>query len=458
VTNQNDNTVSVLLSRSNETYAPKADYKVGSAPLAIVSGDFNGDHIPDLAVVNSQDGTISVLLGLGDGTFSGQVPYPTGTLPIAIVAADINGDHKLDLAIANQTDGTVSLLLGNGDGAFLAQPPSAAVSSPVRPATGDFNGDGAPDLVALNAMGSLSLLLSNGTGSFTASVASVGPSGGEMAVDDFNNDGNLDIVAILPDNGAVVILLGNGSGGFQSVRTGLMSQPFGVAVGDFNHDGKLDLAVGGGNGVGSNIGILLGKGDGTFQPPVVNGCRGAMVTLAVADFNNDNYADLAALDAFDNKIVLFLGQGNGTLDRHLDLTLPASAGVAGGVVADFNGDSKLDAAVTQYNQNGNTITGFISTLAGNGDGTFQQPVVTQVPGIGIDQLVAGDFNHDGKADIANAFVPATGGISVVLGNGDGTFGAAIANPANIPGLTARNMFGGDFNNDGKSDLGLFTGV
>lgn len=130
VANKSDNSVSVVLSRSDGSFAPKVDYLVGTAPVALVSGDFNGDHIPDLAVVNSQDNTVSILLGVGDGTFNSQVTYPTGTLPVAIVTADFNGDKKLDLAIANQADGTVSILLGNGDGTFQPQSTAASVPSP----------------------------------------------------------------------------------------------------------------------------------------------------------------------------------------------------------------------------------------------------------------------------------------------------------------------------------------
>src|SRR5436309_384546 len=112
VANESDDTVSVVLSRPNGSFAPKVDYNVGAAPVALVCGDFNGDHIPDLAVVNSQDNTVSVLLGTGGGTFNSHVTYPTGTSPIAIVAADFSGDNKLDLAVANKGDGTVSVLPG----------------------------------------------------------------------------------------------------------------------------------------------------------------------------------------------------------------------------------------------------------------------------------------------------------------------------------------------------------
>lgn len=217
-----------------------------------------------------------------------------------------------------------------------------------------------------------------------------------MAIGDFNNDGRLEIAATNPISNELVILLGNGSGDFQSLSTDISIAPVTVAVGDFNHDGKLDLAVGAGNGYPSSILILLGNGDGTFQPAISNGFSGAAPQIAVGDFNNDNYLDLAAVATIDSAIVIFLGQGNGIVGGHVDLTLPASGGIAGAAAADFNGDGKLDVSVAQFNQNGQAISGFIAVLPGNGDGTFQQPVSTQVPNIGIGQMVAGDFDGDGR--------------------------------------------------------------
>lgn len=111
VVNQNDNTVSVILSTTGGSFASKVDYPVGASPVAIVSGDFNGDGSLDLAVVNSQDNTISTLLGSATGLFSPQQTFPTGAMPVSIVAVDLNSDKRLDLATANQTDGTVSVLL-----------------------------------------------------------------------------------------------------------------------------------------------------------------------------------------------------------------------------------------------------------------------------------------------------------------------------------------------------------
>jgi hypothetical protein len=455
VVNEGDNTVSILLSRPDGSFARKVDYKVGTAPVAIVSGDFNGDRIPDLAVINGQDNTVSLLIGVGNGTFKSQVTYSTGSSPAGIVTADFNGNHILDLAVANQGSATVSILLGRGDGTFQPQLTTATVSNPIAVASGDLNKDGRPDLVVINAQGDLSLLLNNGSGGFTASGFSIGPSAGGLALGDFNKDGNLDIVATNPASGELVTLLGNGTGGFQMLYTFMSVSPITVAVGDFNHDGKLDLVVGAGGGYPSTISILLGKGDGTFQVPRISGFTGTALPLAIGDFNNDNHLDLAAIDDINDQVTILLGSGNGKIGGHTDLTLPSSAGVAGSATADFNDDGKADVAIAQFNQNNQGITGFIAVLPGKGNGTFKPAISTQVSNIGIGQMVAGDFTGNGKVDVATAFVPATGNISVVLGKGDGTFGSPINSPVNIP-LNVQRMIGGDFNNDSKADLALLS--
>ena len=452
--NQADNTVSVMLSQPNGTFSPKTDYAVGTAPVAVISGDWNGDHVPDLAVLNSKDDTISVLLGKGDGTFQNQVTYVTGQLPIAIVAIDLNKDDKLDLAVANQGDGSVTALLGSGDGTFQSQIAVGSVSGPIALSTGDFNSDGRPDLVAATNNGQIVCFL-NGGGAFTSSTTVIGTSVGGIAVGDFNGDGYLDVAATVPSAEELVVLLGDGKGTFQPIYTSHAETPATLAVGDFNGDGKLDLATDSALGPPSTVSILLGVGDGTFKQPIYAGFPGSSAMIAIEDFNNDGYLDIAAADTQDNRVLIKLGKGDGSLESLATLPLPVAAGIGGSASADFNGDGRLDVAVTQYNQNSLGVTGFISVLPGNDDGTFGAPVSTQVPTIGINKMVVGDFNGDGKPDIATLFIPATGGISVVLGKGDGSFGAVVKNPVSVNG-TAQYMIGGNFNNDGKADLALLS--
>jgi hypothetical protein len=140
---------------------------VGSEPISVSVGDFNGDDNLDLAVANQifANGTVSVLLGHGDGTFGTAVSYGAGSNPFSVAAGDFNGDGKLDLVAANFNSDNVSVLLGNGDGSFQPAANYGAGSNPASVAVGDFNRDGALDLMVANFFtGTASILLNTGGG------------------------------------------------------------------------------------------------------------------------------------------------------------------------------------------------------------------------------------------------------------------------------------------------------
>jgi FG-GAP-like repeat/Abnormal spindle-like microcephaly-assoc'd, ASPM-SPD-2-Hydin len=460
VVNRIDKTVSVILSKSDGTFASKVDYPVGAMPVAIVSGDFNQDGLVDLAVANSGDNTISVLLGLANGTFSAQQTYPTGATPMSIVAADLNGDKKLDVAVANQVDGTVSILLGNGDGTFAGQTTVTAATLPTGLATADFTGDGIPDLAVGTMDGTLVVLINDGHAGFTATTTNVAPSGGALIAGDLNSDGKADLVFASTTSSVLTILIGNGSGGFQASQISGATLDMFMTLGDFDGDGNVDV-VAGGFGPPLALSIFLGKGDGTFQQPITIGFPQAVTGLAVGDFNHDNYLDVAGLDSVDNDVVILLGDGKGNLTSRTDVALPtltdtnvnATASVGGSAVADVDHDGKMDVVALQYTEDATQgVNGFITVLPGNGDGTFRQAVTSPVTNFGIGQMVLEDFNSDGKLAVAISPAPTTGLFSVALGNGDGSFGAPMANPASLLGLAIQDMIGGDFNNDGKGDL------
>ena len=161
--------VSILLGLRDGTFQPDlTDPRHGGAnPLGIVTGDFNRDGIPDLAVVSYSEGDIFVYQGRGDGTFGNRVRYRVGSTPAQIVAADFNGDGILDLATANCNSADVSILLGRGDGTFQPEKRFAASTSGEWIVTGDFNGDGKTDLITGGQFGAgVSLLLGNGDGTF----------------------------------------------------------------------------------------------------------------------------------------------------------------------------------------------------------------------------------------------------------------------------------------------------
>ena len=160
--------VSVLLGNGDGTFQTQRRFAVGRRPLALVTGDFNGDGRLDLVTANVDSGDVSVLLGNGDGTFQAQRRFAVGDAPGTLVVADFNGDGRLDLVTANLGSSDVSVLLGNGDGTFQLQRRFAVESGPQALLSGDFNGDGRLDLATATVADDVSVLLGNGDGTFQA--------------------------------------------------------------------------------------------------------------------------------------------------------------------------------------------------------------------------------------------------------------------------------------------------
>jgi hypothetical protein len=334
----------------------------------------------------------------------------------SVATGDFNVDGKLDLAIGNGcTDnscaGTVDVYLGNGDGTF--RPPIRTVVAPGDgPASGgdlfvaDFNADGKPDVAITVQSGDGYdppygyILLGNGDGTFSQGLGFF--DFGAAAVGDLNGDGLPDLITtstFVEDCAQTAVYLANADGSYTAGQSFNNMGDFGVSLGDFNGDGKLDLAINGEDDafcghVGTSV--ALGNGDGTFQTPV-----------------------------------------------SYDPVYPASHIQA----VDLNGDGKLD-----------LVTDAICTLLGNGDGTFIQGGCTQAGGGGgyVTSMVIGDFNGDGKPDVALLYQPYGGSTTILVypGNGDGTFGNAISyalpnTSGNYAGLSS-----GDFNGDGRFDVAV----
>lgn len=440
--------VSVLLGQGDGTFASAVNYPAGSSPDAVILADFNRDGKPDIAVTNYDGNDVSVLLGNGDGTFQPAANYTAGINPVGLAATDVNGDGVPDLALLSGyiEPGKVTVLIGRGDGTFPGPVFYSVPSSPFDIVAGDFNGDGKPDLATTDFMsaGLVSVLLNKGDGTFKSHVDSPTESSPSwLATGDFRGVGGLGLV--VADSSAtstaeyISTLPGNGDGTFQPpIDQTVSSIPGNFVVADFNNDGKLDLATVIQNTQG--VSIFLGHGDGTFAAPVLYSTPGIpnAGTVFPADFNGDGKLDLAVSDFDAQMTSILLGNGDGTFQSHRDV-FPGDVLVA---VGDFNGDGKPDLVLSF----GGTQLGI---ALGNGDGTFRTPVAPVfVPAaLNVGWPVVGDFNGDGKLDLA--FASQQGMISILPGNGDGTFGARIDYV--VPNRPAA-LAAADFNGDGALDL------
>ena len=335
--------VGVLLSNGDGTFQPAMEFDSGAASaISLAIADVNGDGNPDLLITNFYY-TFDVLLGNGDGTFQPAQVYDSGgQFPIFIAAADLNGDTHVDLVVA-QRFGSIALLFGNGDGSFR---------TPVIYDWGiSYIGIGAVAIADVNRDGRPDLLVASGT---------------EGEIESLKQDMQ------------VVVLLGKGDGTFQlptNYSTG-GRYPTSLEVADINNDGRLDLLVA--NSYSDTVGVLLGNGDGTFQMPTTyqsGGVSGNM-GLAVEDVNGDGQPDLLVPNRCNTKscleeavVSVLLGNGNGTYQ-------PAVTFQSGGYFADWvalrdiNGDGFPDILVanrcgTNFNCGGAGDVGSVGVLLNN---------------------------------------------------------------------------------------------
>ncbi len=308
--------VGVLLAQSDGSLGSVQKFAAGNGPYSVAAGDWNGDGKSDVAVAEF-GGAVGILLGNGDGTLGAQATIAIGPSTYSVQAIDLTGDQKLDLIATNSTStaGRVTVLRGKGDGTFAVGNFYPADTAPLASVFGDFNSDGKSDLALA--------------------------SGGKVS----DNVGKLDV------------LLGNGDGTFRpsmSFATGSITSA--VAAGDFNRDGKPDLAAcdfGDPMGIGGDLAVLLGNGDGTFAPAVIYSAGVAPNGVVAADFDDDGLLDLAVTAQGDNVVYLLTGRDDGTFKDAVPF--PTGASPTAIVAPDWNGDGLPDLVVANSSDDSVTI-------------------------------------------------------------------------------------------------------
>ena len=370
------------------------------------------------------------------------------SLQASISSADISHRGTASITVANPAPGGgVSNVVyfpvrpRFNAAAFAPEPGISTATGPI--AVGDFNGDGRPDVVVVENSGLASTLsyyrgLGDGTLSPAVTTASNFPIE-YLITGDFNGDGKLDLFAGSPGNqgGGIatgLTFLGNGAGHFmqhQDFSGGGDFPGATAATGDLNGDGILDIVYTSEIGGEYTMFIYLGNGDGSFTRKTSVDIGFTVGATGIGDFNRDGKLDLAVQSTLNGGgVSIFLGNGDGTFHS------PSSFPVSGSpVVADVNGDSNLDVLTEK------------SVLLGDGSGGF-----TVLSANLATTMTLGDFNGDGKLDVAGLEEGNTSSLELFLGNGDGTFQPSTSFGFPLAQTSEPALPLADFNRDGLLDL------
>lgn len=441
-----------------------------SFPHSVAVGDLNNDNNLDIACTNYGTGSIGIFLGFGNGTFANQMKYTIGLnfLPRSIVIADLNNDFNLDIAVINSGTENIGIFFGYGNGSFAVPTfyTTGKGSDPLFIGIGDFNSDKKLDIVVTNnGTNSMSIFFQSGNGNFThQSIIPIGPNSNpySLAIAHFNSDNNLDIAIADWQNSVIEIFNGFSNVTFPrlissptiissvnilSYYTGENSQPQAIAVGDFNNDHNLDILVA--NCGNNSIGVFLGHANGTFASRMISTTSNGLcpIDVAVGDFNEDRHLDVVVANYYSQNICIFLGYGDGTFTNQTKYKTGNGSNPNSVAIGDFNIDGHLDIVVL------NTGTNNMIVFLGSGHGTFTNQAiyfVTSYPN--SKPLTVGDFNNDGRLDIAIAkyFAGSVGGF---FGYGNGSFTNQkifFIAVAYLPNALAT----GDFNQDSYLDIAL----
>ncbi|HEV8200046.1 MAG TPA: VCBS repeat-containing protein [Candidatus Polarisedimenticolia bacterium] len=460
--------LTVLVANGPGSFLAPAYYGTTQRSDDLVVADLNGDTHPDVAITHAFTGTIDIFAGggvFGDFGLPSTIPIPA-TSSSGIVAGDFNGDDGTDLAIGVASG--IVLLPGHGSGGFGTAVTSSLGSGTSDLATDDFDADGVADLATMDRVAGAALVLhGTGDGHFTlARTIPVASQVDALTTGDLNLDGRPDLIVGGSDQ-PVFVFLGNGPGQFGAgvpYLTGAL--PDTLIVADLDQDGRRDLLTG--NTLGNDLSLLRGDGLGRLAAETSIPFTWETPDIGAADFDGDGMTDLAVLQS-DGPAIFECTPPVGPIDCGPRMTVEVLPGTGQGqfgaalssptrcapsalAIGDFNGDGRLDVATTNRGARdafGICFPPSISVLAGDGHGHFTTFADLQVPDL-PDDVVAGDFNEDGRVDFAVAYGDA--GLVYVYRTAPG--GSLVLMSGFFVPSQPRFLAAGDLNGDGHLDLAM----
>ncbi|MEO7310396.1 MAG: FG-GAP-like repeat-containing protein [Chitinophagaceae bacterium] len=559
VANSGNGTASLCLGSGSGVFTVFRTITLDNTPTGVVAGDFNGDGKLDFATCNYQIDNVSVRLGNGAGDFAAMPNVGVGTRPLSLTIGDFNNDGKQDLVVVHSTHTSASILIGDGAGNFTNTSSIPVGAGPYMVAVFDYNGDGNQDIATVNYLDTtVAICLGNGAGSFSRLAnVNVGSQPRSIVVGDFNGDGRQDIAVVSQNGNKMIVRLADPmhseidvTGAGQSITDGSGSAvvtnntDFGDVGATLAHDfyihnyGTSNLYIGkvkaGGSDslqftmTGITYPLIIAPGDSAVFTirfkPTGPGIKNAIIFIESDDCDEtfydfaikgngvaivpvlSAYTDFTIASAGRNVVITpsgsplniaslvaitptnFMGSmqvnsltgaititnarpagvynitvkafnGFSSATRNFVLTVndnncsqgaftgvsPFAAGAipAFVTIGDFNGDGKQDLASANYNANN------VSVYLGDGVGGFTR-LGDVLVGTNPSSVATADFNGDGRLDIITANY-GSHNLSVRFGNGDGNFSQAPDVPV---GGFPNSVATGDFDGDGRLDLAV----
>lgn len=458
-------TVSVWMNQGDGTFTGPSTSVGAESRSEFGIVDVDNDAVLDLVLPDWSLAKVVVRLGVGDGTFEAATDSPVALTPRELAFGDFDSDGLVDLAAVTTYSSFVKVFKGGGDGSFAPLETIVTSGVALKNLTGyDVNADGIDDLVAQGPQGTTAIekservvtLICDGSGNFAVGSTTYIPKGSEaFTLDDANGDSIPDLLTSTP-SGSSTVIDGLGLGEFEAVGGPLESRlAFRQWLFDLNSDGLLDLTRVFNDFQLPRIEIAHGRPGGQFDPPTVLTFPGtwSISALHAADVDGDGLIDLVVGFARVNDLRVLPGMADGTFGTAwlLPIYVPPLVDPIDFAFPDLNGDSVPDLVAALFQD--------VVVRMGLGGGNFGPPLPKSLgvfpDGVGVTALDVTDINDDGVLDLAVS-TWASQQVVMMLGNGDGTFGANQYFPAdNSSQRGARTAFG-DFDWDGHTDMAVLT--